>query len=283
MTLTQGGSTVLTRWYSGSRYIKESAGGVTKEYTWIGGDAHAAPVVAVKQGTTVTYYYLLRDHLGTVTHVTDTQGNVVSEYSFDAWGRRRDKDDWGYTLSGEPDLFAGCGFTGHEYLPWFNLWNMNGRLYDPAVGRFLSPDPYIQDPLATQEYNRYSYCLNNPLKFTDPSGYKKQAVEENTFDWAYAFYLNRRFSGGGTAYSGYLEGTYGNWGNSGFLNYQIKTNGSRFQTIQHYRLQFAYAGMGNDKQLNDIRFVPSYTETIWIGNVATNSGGGDWKHKSYCI
>ena len=45
MTLTQGGSTVLTRWYSGSRYIKESARGVTKEYTWIGGDVHASLVM----------------------------------------------------------------------------------------------------------------------------------------------------------------------------------------------------------------------------------------------
>ena len=49
---------------------------------------------------------------------------------------------------------------------------MNGRLYDPAVGRFLNVDPYVQMPGNTQSYNRYSYCLNNPLRYTDPSGYK---------------------------------------------------------------------------------------------------------------
>jgi hypothetical protein len=49
---------------------------------------------------------------------------------------------------------------------------MNGRLYDPVVGRFLSPDPYIQDPSFSQSYNRYAYALNNPLKFTDYSGEK---------------------------------------------------------------------------------------------------------------
>jgi len=54
----------------------------------------------------------------------------------------------------------------------FNLYNMNGRLYDPVVGRFLSPDPFIQDPSFSQSYNRYSYALNNPLKFTDYSGEK---------------------------------------------------------------------------------------------------------------
>lgn len=45
-----------------------------------------------------------------------------------------------------------------------------GRLYDPVLGRFLSPDPYVQMPDFTQNFNRYSYCLNNPLVYTDPTG-----------------------------------------------------------------------------------------------------------------
>jgi RHS repeat-associated protein len=107
-------------------------------------------------------------------------------------------NDWSYTLSGEPDLLAGRGFTEArsvspcfgehseaktdgrtnpdelcdigKWLPWFNLYNMNGRLYDPVVGRFLSADNYVQAPGFTQSFNRYSYCLNNPLKYTDPDG-----------------------------------------------------------------------------------------------------------------
>jgi hypothetical protein len=47
---------------------------------------------------------------------------------------------------------------------------MNARLYDPALGRFLSPDPYVQAPGFSQSFNRYAYCLNNPLRYTDPSG-----------------------------------------------------------------------------------------------------------------
>lgn len=47
---------------------------------------------------------------------------------------------------------------------------MNVRMYDPVIGRVLSPDNYVQDPTNTQCYNRYSYCLNNPLRYTDPSG-----------------------------------------------------------------------------------------------------------------
>ncbi|GAB6013233.1 RHS repeat-associated core domain-containing protein [Viscerimonas tarda] len=62
------------------------------------------------------------------------------------------------------------GYTGHEHLPEFNLINMNGRVYDPVLGRFLSPDPYVQMPDFSQNFNRYTYCLNNPFKYVDPSG-----------------------------------------------------------------------------------------------------------------
>jgi RHS repeat-associated protein len=64
----------------------------------------------------------------------------------------------------------GRGYTGHEHLPMFGLINMNARLYDPVLGRFLSPDPYVQAPDLSQNFNRYAYCLNNPLLYTDPNG-----------------------------------------------------------------------------------------------------------------
>ncbi|MEZ6074088.1 MAG: RHS repeat-associated core domain-containing protein [Pirellulales bacterium] len=63
------------------------------------------------------------------------------------------------------------GYTDHTTLDNLALVHMNGRVYDPAIGRFLSADPYVQFPLSAQSYNRYSYVLNNPLSFTDPSGY----------------------------------------------------------------------------------------------------------------
>ena len=59
---------------------------------------------------------------------------------------------------------------GHEMLNEFNLINMNGRVYDSVLGRFLSPDKYVQEGDNSQNYNSYSYCLNNPLKYADPSG-----------------------------------------------------------------------------------------------------------------
>ena len=59
------------------------------------------------------------------------------------------------------------------------LQTMNGRMYDPVIGRVLSPDKVIQAPGYTQSYNRYSYCMNNPLRYTDPSGWQLQALDHD--------------------------------------------------------------------------------------------------------
>lgn len=172
MVMKQNGVEQYTRWYPGSRDMKEKVGSVYTQYAWLGGDAYSAPAVSVKVGTaTPVIYYILRDHLGSITHVVKASDLSTNEYSFDAWGRRRSADDWNYTLdANDKDLFAGRGFTGHEHLPEFNLINMNGRLYDPLLGRFLSPDENLQMPDFSQNLNRYSYALNNPLVYTDPNG-----------------------------------------------------------------------------------------------------------------
>ncbi|MEN3157335.1 RHS repeat-associated core domain-containing protein [Alkalimonas sp. NCh-2] len=61
--------------------------------------------------------------------------------------------------------------TGHEQIDDVGLIHMGGRVYDPILGRFLQADPFIQQPNNIQNFNRYSYVLNNPLNATDPSGY----------------------------------------------------------------------------------------------------------------
>ena len=108
---------------------------------------------------------------GSITHIANTNSSLKEEYSYDAWGRLRNPaTQVNYTPGNEPTLFLGRGYTGHEHLPWFGLINMNARLYDAALGRFLSPDPYVQAPDFTQNFNRYSYCLNNPLAYVDENG-----------------------------------------------------------------------------------------------------------------
>ncbi len=111
-------------------------------------------------------HYTLKDHQGNLT--ATVCGSDVERLSYDTWGRRRNPVDFGY--SNVTHTFD-RGYTLHEHYDDFNLINMNGRLYDPILGRMLSPDIAIQDEHDPQAYNRYSYCFNNPLRFTDPSGY----------------------------------------------------------------------------------------------------------------
>jgi len=116
------------------------------------------------------YYGVITDHLGSISYVYDQNG-VVAKQSFDAWGRRRNPDDWTYTVNSTPNpewLFR--GYTGHEQLDYFGLIHMNGRVYSPLEGRMISPDNFVQDPYNSQSYNRYAYGFNNPLKYTDPNG-----------------------------------------------------------------------------------------------------------------
>ena len=119
---------------------------------------------------TVALFYIHADVLGSFDVITDATGAVVERNSFDPWGRRRNPADWSYVNVPTTPLLTGRGFTGHEHLEGFGLINANGRIYDPVLGMFLSPDPYIQAPETVQNFNRYSYCLNNPLKYTDPDG-----------------------------------------------------------------------------------------------------------------
>ena len=127
-------------------------------------------IFAVAESTSNGYrlHYVHTDNLGSWDIITDMGGDLEQSLSFDAWGNRRNVSTWNGPAHDVP-LFD-RGFTGHEHLYNFGLVNMNGRVYDPYMSTFLSPDNYIQAPDNSQNFNRYAYCLNNPLKYTDPSG-----------------------------------------------------------------------------------------------------------------
>ena len=172
MYVADGATPVLSRYYIGGRYEYDQTPSGNKERLYLGGDAYSAPMVYQRENAgNWTAYNIGRDYLGNVTQIASLSGTLVAEYSYDPWGRLRNPETLEIYSSGcEPELFLGRGFTGHEHLTWFGLVNMNARLYDPLLGRFLSPDPYVQAPDFTQNFNRYSYALNNPLKYTDESG-----------------------------------------------------------------------------------------------------------------
>jgi RHS repeat-associated protein len=125
-------------------------------------------IFTIENGNNGRMKYVLKDHQGSLAALVNEKSGT-EYFSFDAWGRRRNAQTWTYTNM--PISFGTTrGFTMHEHLDEFKLINMNGRMYDPVVSRMLSPDNFIQAPDFSQSFNRYSYCANNPLKYTDPIG-----------------------------------------------------------------------------------------------------------------
>ena len=173
MTVTQDkGRSYLRKYYLGGCYeLEESSSGPARERVYVGGNYYDAPVMLEKTGP-LTQYYSLRDYLGSITHVVRFDGYLIKELNHDAWGIRRNPIS--YSPEVRPATLSAStfsrGFCSHEYLDVFGLVDMNARLYDPILGRFLSPDPYMQIPDFSQGFNRYAYCMNNPLAYVDENG-----------------------------------------------------------------------------------------------------------------
>lgn len=119
-------------------------------------------------------WYSLDDHLGSNSSVTTSAGAIQVALSYDAYGKRR-----GPTWSGSPSgadwasvaSTTRRGYTQHTMLDNLGLAHMNGRIADLQLGNFLSADPFVPNVFDPQSYNRYSYVMNNPLTFIDPSGF----------------------------------------------------------------------------------------------------------------
>lgn len=162
--------------------ITKETNGKTQIVTYITGDPYSANYierVVLNNGLEAekANYFLHRDHLSSILAITKaTDGAVVEKRFFDAWGNLKGLVNSAGQLITDNDhllnanLFIDRGYTGHEHLMSVGLINMNARLYDPVMRRFLSADNAIQDPFDTQNYNRYGYVSNNPLLYTDPSG-----------------------------------------------------------------------------------------------------------------
>ena len=170
VTTDQGTTTKL---YIGGLLEREITGGLTKNIHFVRAGGETVAVYTAEDTGSATFQttrYLHRDHLGSVQTITDEAGDVVEVLSYDAWGLRRNAETWASAATLIiPTLDR--GFTGHEHLDEVGLIHMNGRVYDPAIGRFLSADPFVQVPELSQSLNRYTYVLNNPLSFSDPSGF----------------------------------------------------------------------------------------------------------------
>ena len=165
---------IETTIYAGGQFEKVTRSGVTTWRHYVPSPGGVALYLRYSDGTPATMRYITLDHLGSTDRIVDATGKVLVAESFGALGSRRNA-----TWSGPPNAtelakiaaLTRDGFTGHEHLDNLDLIHMNGRVFDPRLGRFISADPYVTLPFDGQGLNRYAYALNNPLAFTDPSGF----------------------------------------------------------------------------------------------------------------
>jgi len=164
-----------TTLYVGGLLEKESTTTTGKTYWrhYVPTPSGMTVIVSRSPDASTSTHYLLSDHIGSSDAILDSSGEVVARESFAAFGARRGGD---WNSGAAPDWAAIAntsrhGYTGHEHLDNLALIHMNGRVYDPTTGRFMSVDPVVGNLGESQTLNPYAYVGNRPLSYTDPSGY----------------------------------------------------------------------------------------------------------------
>lgn len=159
----------VERYYVGNYAEEIGYGGNTTGIHYIYGGNGIAAVYKSTGSSSGMLYSAYTDRQGSLVALVN-DNKVVGRYAYDPWGNRRNPSNWLQKFDAFGTLIVNRGYTMHEHLDAFGLINMNGRMYDPLSSTFLSPDPYIQSPGNWFNYNRYAYCMNNPLRYMDSSG-----------------------------------------------------------------------------------------------------------------
>ena len=144
--------------------LYEVSGGTPVKYIFANGK-RLALVRDVATPLDVLFYH--QDHLGSTGLVTDTSGNKVEDIFYKPFGE---------SVSDSGTISVNHKYTGQELDHETGLYNYNARLYDPVVGKFVSPDTFIPQPDLPQAFNRFAYCVNNPIIYSDPSGHVFGAI-----------------------------------------------------------------------------------------------------------
>jgi RHS repeat-associated protein len=159
--------------YVGGLYEKRVNGSAKDHVFYVMGPTGVVAQVTRPENGTEKTAYLHSDRLGSVDTVTDSTGVAPIEQT--------KRDPYGIVVSNfnQPKLpttitastnKVRLGFTGHEQDDELGMINMRGRMFDPRLGRFLTPDPLNSRPLNGLSFNRYAYVTNNPLRLIDPTG-----------------------------------------------------------------------------------------------------------------
>ncbi|OYQ43400.1 hypothetical protein CHU94_00135 [Rhodoferax sp. TH121] len=202
----------------GLTYEKEvRSNGTTEHKHYVNAAGFTFALFTSRTGTlnglpAATTSYFHKDQLGSVSTITDETGAVTERLAYDPWGKRRfisSTPGMPDTLDAITGIKTDRGYTEHEHLDEVGVIHMNGRVYDPLMGRFMSADPIVQSPYNLKSFNRYSYVWNNPMRMFDPTGFKAyessseasgEGSSSNSFDspsFSWSSFFRNLFSGWG--------------------------------------------------------------------------------------
>jgi RHS repeat-associated protein len=168
-----------------------------RHYIYAGSEPIAVYIRTNSVPTTMNY--MIEDHEGGVSVIASNAGASDIGESFTAFGQRRNPNSWsGAPATADLNTIAGLSRQGYTFQTWLGqsmgLNHMNGRVEDAILGRFLSPDPHIPDPTSAQSYNRYSYVNNNPLSYTDPTGFEQKFINPDGSPDSNNFYFTTYYA-----------------------------------------------------------------------------------------
>jgi RHS repeat-associated protein len=162
--------------------FEQVTAGANQEFRYYVSSPERVIAVVTRGGNEPGPKYVHVDHLRSVETITNNDGTIAEKRSYDAYGAKRNPK-WGEP-GGVTSGKTTKGFTGHEEEDEFGLINMRGRLFDPHLARFTTPDPVIPDIFDGQSFNSFAYVWNNPLTWVDPSGFAPGDPEEDVeYEW----------------------------------------------------------------------------------------------------
>jgi RHS repeat-associated protein len=261
MSVYSEGGVTLTRYYLGDYEEEVNSLGKVRKIHYLSG-----AILIQNDGQPDSLLYTYSDFQGSLIVLTDASGNLLTKtingavveigrFAYDPWGARRNPTDWT-----QKDLrtkwITSRGYTLHEHLDAFGIINMNGRVYDPQTAMFFSPDPFVQAPDNWVNYNRYGYCLNNPLIYSDPSGYMFDAKSQSGYEEQFWQYL-----GSGCSYSQAISASQGGGGGGG---------GSSMSGSYQYDMYLEASDRGFEGNYNE--FITAYNRQSHMSNF-----NGDFK------
>ncbi|MGH1441765.1 MAG: RHS repeat-associated core domain-containing protein [Cellvibrionaceae bacterium] len=177
LRVDQQGTSVTETLYVGDGYERVTTiqGSATVQHKY---HLHGiALITQTESANTETTHSMISDYQDTVLAIADDSGNLIQRFRYTPYGEQVEVSQG---ITGSQTLTT-KGYTSHEHIQDMDIIHMNGRIYDPILGRMLQSDPIVQAPEFVLNYNRYAYVWNNPMNLIDPTGYE---VDDNgeTFD-----------------------------------------------------------------------------------------------------